>query len=266
MALFNTPVAGDASLNLAHQLIAAKLNVANGSDPTPIAATIATADTLLSGFAGKLPYGVDPSSATGQAMVAVAAQLDAYNKGQHTPGCATPKATPTGAATRTRAATRTASPPAVPSRTRTVTATATAAGAVPTPTSPQTSAAACPLSQGFWKNHSSQWPVSALTLGSQSYNKAELLALLRTPVFGNASLNLARQLIAAKLNLANGADPGPIAATIASADSLLSGFSGKLPYRVPSSSPVGQALVDLAGMLESYNNGRLTAVCRSEEG
>jgi hypothetical protein len=45
---------------------------------------------------------------------------------------------------------------------------------------------------------------------------------------------------------------------------VLSGFSGKLPYHVPASSPVGQTMVDLAGTLNSYNNGQLTAGCGME--
>jgi hypothetical protein len=45
----------DASLVLAHQLVAAKLNIANGSDPTIIATTVAAADRLLALFGDKLP-------------------------------------------------------------------------------------------------------------------------------------------------------------------------------------------------------------------
>lgn len=44
---------------------AAKLNLANGSDPTPVASTIVDADALLSGFTGKLPYNVKTPSPTG---------------------------------------------------------------------------------------------------------------------------------------------------------------------------------------------------------
>src|SRR5215471_6050952 len=56
-------------LLLARQLIAAKLNIANGSDPTTIVTTVADADRLLAMFGGKLPYGVTLSSALGQSMV-----------------------------------------------------------------------------------------------------------------------------------------------------------------------------------------------------
>jgi hypothetical protein len=119
----------------------------------------------------------------------------------------------------------------------------------------------CPRSQGFWKNHPEAWPVTSLTLGSQTYTQAELLALFDTPPRGDASLILAHQLIAAKLNIANGSDPTPVNDTIIDADHLLSGFTGKLPYGVRPSSSIGQAMVHDANVLDSYNNGELTPNC-----
>jgi uncharacterized delta-60 repeat protein len=121
--------------------------------------------------------------------------------------------------------------------------------------------AACPRSHGHWKNDTNPWPVNSLTLGSQSYTQAELLALLGASTQTDASLILARQLIAAKLNVANGSDPAPVAVTIAHADSILSGFGGKLPYKVKSSSVSGQAMTVDAAVLTSYNNGQLTPGC-----
>src|SRR5262245_22054794 len=60
----------------------------------------------------------------------------------------------------------------------------------------------------------------------KSYTGAELLKILQTPVgcSGNAdaSLILAHQLIAAKLNIANGSDPAPITSTIAESASVFS--------------------------------------------
>jgi hypothetical protein len=100
-----------------------------------------------------------------------------------------------------------------------------------------------------------------MTLGSQTYTKAELLAILNTPVHGDASLNLAHQLIAAKLNIAAGSDPTPIMSTITHADSLLAMFSGKLPYNVKSSSTISQMMVSDANTLDNYNNGNLTPGC-----
>jgi len=122
------------------------------------------------------------------------------------------------------------------------------------------------LTQGYWKNHPNAWPVTTLTLGSQTYSQTELLAILNTPVHGDASIILAHQLIAAKLNIAAGSDPTPISSTIAHADSLLSGFSGKLPYNVAPSSNIGQMMVSDASTLDNYNNGHLTPNCSGQRG
>jgi hypothetical protein len=46
-AILNTPAAGNGLISLAHQLIAAKLSIANGADATSIASTIAAADALI---------------------------------------------------------------------------------------------------------------------------------------------------------------------------------------------------------------------------
>ena len=123
-------------------------------------------------------------------------------------------------------------------------------------------AAPCPQTQGYWKNNPDAWPVNSLTLGSQTYTKTELLTILRTATRGDASLILAHQLIAAKLNIANGSgEPAPVPSTITHADSVLGGFSGKLPYNIKPSSPNGQAMVTDATTLDNYNNGLLTSGC-----
>jgi hypothetical protein len=129
----------------------------------------------------------------------------------------------------------------------------------------QASASVCPQPQAYWKVNPDVWPVNELTLGSQTYSKTELLTLLNTRIRsgrnGDASLILADQLIAAKLNVANGSDPAPVSDTITHADGLLSGYTGKLPYRVRSSTAAGQAMVNDANALGSYNNGELTPNC-----
>jgi hypothetical protein len=87
------PSGGDASLILAHQLIAAELNVATGSvfPSNPIGSTIMAADALLIAACGtsfRLPScPVAASSTLGQAMVNAAATLDAFNSGTLTPIC-----------------------------------------------------------------------------------------------------------------------------------------------------------------------------------
>jgi hypothetical protein len=110
----------------------------------------------------------------------------------------------------------------------------------------------CTLTQGFWKNHPDVWPVSSLTLGSVSYTQAELLSILGAPVVGNGLISLAHQLIAAKLNIASGANPSAISSTIAAADALIHTLV------VP---PVGGGFLfpattsSLTAALDAYNNG-----------
>lgn len=123
----------------------------------------------------------------------------------------------------------------------------------------------CPRSHGYWKTHPAAWPVSSLTLGTQTYGKAALLILLKRPSIGDASLILAHQLIAAKLNIANGSDPKPISATITDADQRLSAFTGKLPYKVKTFSAAGRAMIAAAYKLEKYNSGKLTPKCKEKK-
>ena len=118
------------------------------------------------------------------------------------------------------------------------------------------------MRQGFWKKHPSAWPVTTLVLGSQTYTQSELLAVLRARHSGaDASLLLARQLIAAKLNVANGSDPTTIGMTVADADRLLATFGGRLPYGVPPSSALGGSMIGDRAALGRYNAGRDTPTC-----
>ena len=80
----------------------------------------------------------------------------------------------------------------------------------------------CVHSQGYWKNHPSDWPLSALRLGNVAYTKTQLIAILNQPANGNGLVALAHQLIAAKLNVAAGAMvPAIISSAIATADGLI---------------------------------------------
>jgi len=79
----------------------------------------------------------------------------------------------------------------------------------------------CTYTWGYWKNHEEMWPVFALMLGSVSYTSAELMSIFGEPVAGNGLISLAHQLIAAKLDIAAGANPSAAAATIAAADAQI---------------------------------------------
>jgi len=119
----------------------------------------------------------------------------------------------------------------------------------------------CPEGLGYWKNHSDTWPVASLMLGISVYEQEALLALLKMPVRGDASVILARQLIAAKLNIENVSDPFPIRETIAEADDLLAQIGETLPCRKKPSSELGRQMLELAQELEDYNQGILTPDC-----
>lgn len=78
----------------------------------------------------------------------------------------------------------------------------------------------CRQSHGFWKNNPDVWPVETLVLGDLEMDKDQLIQILRRSIRGHGSLLLARQLIAAKLNVANGCDDS-INDVIAEADLFL---------------------------------------------
>jgi hypothetical protein len=130
------------------------------------------------------------------------------------------------------------------------------------------SASVCPLKQGYWKDHPQAWPRQALVLGNPSntahtYTHSQLLALLKLSTQGDASIILASQLIAAKLNIFNGTNPAPVAKTLIQADGLFSGFPGKLPYRVRTNTALGKSMTATAVVLEKYNAGNLPDSCGS---
>jgi hypothetical protein len=118
----------------------------------------------------------------------------------------------------------------------------------------------CTFTQGYWKTHgpaakgnnTNVWPVSSLTLGTVTYTASQLQSILDAPVKGNGLISLAHQLIAAKLNIANGASGSSIASTITAADALI----GSLV--VP---PVGGGSLDpavtaaLTDALDAFNSG-----------
>ena len=98
--------------------------------------------------------------------------------------------------------------------------------------------------------------MTELQLGNVTYTQEQLLAILHQPVRGNGLLILAHQLIAAKLNIAAGADPSCIQDAIAEADALI----GDLV--VP---PIGDGYLSprdvgsLAGILGQFNEGEMCA-------
>jgi len=110
----------------------------------------------------------------------------------------------------------------------------------------------CTFTQGYWKNHPSAWPVTSLKLGTVIYTQAQLLQILAQPVQGNGLVSLAHQLIAAKLNIASGADPTVVNATITAADAQIGGLVIP-PIGAGSLSPGSTA--GKTQTLDDWNNG-----------
>jgi hypothetical protein len=168
----------------------------------------------------------------------------------------TPTVTPTATPTVTPSVTPTVTPSVTPTVTPSVTPTVTPSATPSVTPTPSATPAGCVFSQGYWKNHPDAWPVTELQLGNTTYTQEQLLAILREPVRGNGLLILAKQEIAAKLNIANGADGSCIQQTLADADALI----GDLV--IP---PIGDGYLrprdvsPIAGILGNYNEGNLCA-------
>jgi len=112
----------------------------------------------------------------------------------------------------------------------------------------------CTYSQGYWRNHPNAWPVPSLTLGTVTYQATELMAILDNPARGNGLVILTHQLIAAKLNIANGADPSAVQQAITNADNMIGALVAP---------PIGDGYLppaqtgDLTETLTEYNEGTI---------
>ncbi|MFL6193257.1 MAG: hypothetical protein ACJ75H_03745 [Thermoanaerobaculia bacterium] len=120
----------------------------------------------------------------------------------------------------------------------------------------------CTFTQGYWKTHGpiptgnnvNEWPVSGLMLGTVNYTDLELLSIFNTSGGGNGLITLAHQLIAAKLNIASGANDSSVAGAIVSADALISGL---VVPPVGSGSLAPSATSALVFTLTQFNEGAI---------
>jgi hypothetical protein len=119
----------------------------------------------------------------------------------------------------------------------------------------------CPRGERFWQQNANAWPVASVILGNQTYTRTDALRLLRNPTTTDASVVLARQLIATTLNTALRSDPSPICGELAQAHALLSAYPGRIPFRVNPGTPAGESMLGLSRVLSSYNSGMLSPNC-----
>jgi hypothetical protein len=135
----------------------------------------------------------------------------------------------------------------------------------------------CPATKGFWHDPSLHpWPSTSITVGGVSYDgtthsmtiggttytQAQLLTIM--PTGGNAGVGNGfviggSQLVAAVLNIANGAaHSGTVDAAIAQMNTLLTGQNllGPTP-----SNPLNNQLKTLGGILDAYNSSASSLNC-----
>jgi len=115
----------------------------------------------------------------------------------------------------------------------------------------------CTFTIGYWMNHPEAWPTSCtpMQLGSNFYSAADLMTILNTQPQGNGAISLAHQLIAAKLNICQGANPTAASACINAADALISGCGAdKLPPFGGCNLAPGSTST-LTQCLDNYNQG-----------
>ncbi len=113
----------------------------------------------------------------------------------------------------------------------------------------------CTRSKGFWKNHPQMWGTDQLPIGSQMFLQPALLDILKMHGnhSGDATIILAQQLIAAKLNVVAGASITAIGDALAQADALLKNY----PVGSNPPSPDRNALIAVSMTLEAFNKGQM---------
>src|SRR5262245_25573959 len=122
-------------------------------------------------------------------------------------------------------------------------------GSTPDPT--EVPFVGCTLTQGYWKNHASTWPVNSLTIGGKAYTQNQLMAIFNTPPKGDVTYVLFHQLIAAKMNVAAGADGSVASEAIAAGDAwLIANPLGSKPRGTTANTGSNYATT-----LDNYNNG-----------
>jgi hypothetical protein len=116
----------------------------------------------------------------------------------------------------------------------------------------------------------SDWPVQSIQVGNKSYSKSKATGILGSSSSTDISYTLAKQLITAKLNIANGAPSSCITSTVSAADNWLR--SNVVGCRSSRYSSAYQTAKNLANALYSYNIGEECAtdcdddkpICKSD--
>jgi hypothetical protein len=114
---------------------------------------------------------------------------------------------------------------------------------------PVTPPSHCTYTQGWYKNHTDQWPAGSLTPNTVFDGGLTIIALFNTPPKGSQYIILAHQYLTALLNVQGGSSVPPAVQTAlnTAADYFNGGGAG-----------TGDPSVDITGIatiLDNYNNG-----------
>lgn len=112
----------------------------------------------------------------------------------------------------------------------------------------------CTATLGYWRQAGHDWPVTELELGGVTYDAEELAAIAREPAGNDPWMALAHQLLAAKLNLAHGAQPTAVLGAMATADGLI-GERTLPPFGETDDAP--REVRPLILVLDAFNHGQL---------
>jgi len=101
----------------------------------------------------------------------------------------------------------------------------------------------------YWQNQNNTWPVATITVGGITYTREQARAILNGNTNDRAK-QVARQLIAAKLNILAGNNSSCIYQVVADAEAWL------VSYPIGSANPNWTTGRPIHDALENYNNGR----------
>lgn len=109
---------------------------------------------------------------------------------------------------------------------------------------------------GYWKNHPEAWPVNSITVGGQTYTKAQAIAWLGK-VGKDKTTTMFSSLVSAKLNVLLGNNSSCVDPTILLADDWMRTYP--VGSKVAASSLAWKIGEPYHRLMDNYNNGMLCA-------
>jgi SdrD B-like domain len=111
---------------------------------------------------------------------------------------------------------------------------------------------------GYWKNHPEAWPVSSITVGTQTYTVQQAIDIMGTPVTKDKTYTMFASLVSAMLNVQVGNDSTCVSEAIAAGQAWMTTY-GPVGSNVAASSYAWKLGEPIHRLLDNYNNGMLCA-------